>query len=246
MYMHKILFSLHPVLFRTGLVWLTFLPLFLPAFEFRILSWYGSLDGLFIMEGPERRPLQGSEQRLSPPYNADGESIIIYREARVEGDSVPVPVATLPLPGFRSAILVISQDARNPERVSGVWLNDSKRTFPVGSFVFHNLSEHTVALQAVDEVHVLPSRGNWSRRFGRDARSARVTALVRDGDVQRAILNSNLKVHGDYRVIFIFRNGRASMANSDQIDSPVEFIMLYDYKEPDIQINEGEQRITGS
>jgi hypothetical protein len=243
--MHKILFSLHPILFRIGLVWLSSLPLFLSAFEFRILSWYGSLDGLFIMEGPERRPLQGSEQSLSPTYSADGESIIIYREARVEGDSVPVPVVTLPLPAFRSAILVISQDVQNPDRVSGVWLNDSKRTFPVGSFVFHNLSQHKVALQAVDEVHVLPSRENWSRRFGRDARSERVTAIVRDGDVQRTILNSNLKVHRDYRVIFVFRNGRASMANSGQIDSPVEFIMLYDYKEPEPEINEGEQRITG-
>lgn len=227
-----------------GLVSLLLSPL--RALDFRVISWHGQLDGLFLVEGARRIPLQGAEQDLSPRQRITArKELVLYREARIEGRLVPVPVATLPVPADHTrALLVVAQDPANPNRVAGFWLDDSPNTFPAGSFVFHNLSKLPVALKAEDSVHRLGARESWSRGFPTDARFASVSAAATEGDAARIILDHRLKVHPDYRVIFIFRDGRASMANSKEIDAPVEYVMIYDHEIPAAG-DSGEQRITG-
>lgn len=218
----------------------------LRALEFRVLSWNGQLDGIFLIESGKRVPLQGVEQTLSASQTVkEGKELVLYREVLVEGRLVPVPVATLALPeNYSRAILVLAQNLENLNSVGGFWLNDSKSSFPSGSFVFHNLSKLPVALKAEDSVHMLDVRASWVRGFRPQSRFSSISAAIAEGDGFRVILNNRLKVHPEYRVIFVFRDGRASMANSTEIDAPVEYVMIYDHEIPPPE-DSGEQRITG-
>jgi len=207
----------------------------LRALEFRVLGWNGPIDGIFLLEGNERIPLQSDGQNLSVRHQTpDSGDLILYREMLREEERVPVPVATLPKPrDYTRAILVIAQSPANPNQVAGMWIDDSAKTFPVGTFVFHNLSEQTVALNVADKTHMLMSRGSWSTGFLANSRTSGASAAIRDGDSIRFILGQDLKTHPEYRILFFFRKGRPHLEGSDEIDIPVEFVMIYDHHPPE-------------
>lgn len=207
----------------------------LPALEFRVLSWHGGLDGIFLLQGANRIPLLGdginlSERKNTPP----GEQLTLYREVMVETRLVPVAVATLPIPkDYARAILVVSQNLEYPNLVSGFWLNDTLNDFPVGSFIFHNRADFAVALKVEETVHLLDQLASWHVGFLATTSRTRATVAIRDGEAVRLILNQSLKTHPRYRILLIFRNGRPNQEDSDEIDMPVEYLMIYDYEPPD-------------
>ncbi len=235
--------------FRFWMLWVAVLGLSATAgaFEFRALSWGGQIDGLFFEERGRRVEVRAGEADLSPRHPVSArEQLVLSRERSVDGRTVTVPVLTLPMPAdMTRAILLLARSEANPDAVSGVWLNDSPGAFPNGSFVFHNLSRMPVAVRAEGTAHMVPVRGSWSRSFGAQARFGAVSAAIQDGEDVRAILNHRLRVHPEYRVIFLFRDGRPSAANSAQVDAPVEFLMLYDHVRRSGE-GMGEQRITGA
>jgi hypothetical protein len=226
---------LPPLRFFGILGLLFFLAVPLSALEFRVLSWQGSLDGIFLLEGSKRVPILGEESRLSPKQTApSAEQLTLYREVMVEQRLVPVVVVALPMPReYSRAILVLSQNPANPSQVSGFWLNDTLSAFPVGSFVFHNLSQHSVALKVEGQVRMLESRESWQAGFSAASRRTHASAAIQDGEAIRHILNHALKTHPDYRILLVFRNGRPHMEGSDEIDMPVEYVMIYDHQPPE-------------
>lgn len=211
------------------------LPPSLRALEFRVLGWNGPIDGIFLLEDTERIPLRSDGQNFSARHQTAGPgNLILYRETLRDEERIPVPVATLPIPrDYPRAILVIAQSPADPNQVAGMWIDDSAKTFPVGTFVFHNLSEQTVALNVADKIHMLNSRESWSTRFPANSRRSGASAAIRDGDSIRFILGQDLKTHPEYRILFFFRKGRPHLEGSDEIDIPVEFVMIYDHHPPE-------------
>lgn len=202
----------------------------LPALEFRVLSWQGMIDGLFIRDGAKSLPLSGFEQSLSAPVQiSPSENLDIFRMVEIEGRQQPQRIASLPIPeGLTRAILVLMTENGS---VGGVWIDDRRANFPPGSFALHNLSSQSIAIKVDDTSHMLAPRSSWNRAFIRNARSSQILSAIPEGESVRFIVNSRLRVHPDYRILYFFRDGRPLFVNGP-IDEPIEFVMIYDYKKP--------------
>ena len=85
-------------------------------------------------------------------------------------------------------------------------------------------------------MNVIPPRGTQLYRFPADAAAVKVhfqAAVEKDGRAE-FIANCGLRVHPDYKILVLFRNGRAdpSSLSPDYIATPVEFLTFYDYVAP--------------
>lgn len=197
------------------------------SLEFRVISWQGSIEGVHYVSGGQPVRLIAHEQTLSARHRVSGmEALELFREVVVDGQPRQAQVASIPLPqGMRRAILVLAPGPGG--RLQGAWLNDNRAETGRGNFVFHNLATYPVALRVGDTTQVVRPQNRWVQPFARDARAAQVMAAVMDGDTPRHILNSSMRVHPEYRIIAIFRNGRP-LAPNMAADAPVEFVLIYD------------------
>lgn len=195
--------------------------------DFRVISWQGSLEGLYYVSSGRPVTIRANEQSLSARYRVTGvDTLDLFREVVVDGQARQVQVGAVAIPqGMRRAILVLAPGQGG--RLGGVWLNDNRAETGKGNFVFHNLASLPVALKVGEETQVMRPQARWVQPFGRNARSAQVMAAVMEGETPRHILNNELRVHPEYRVIFIFRNGRP-IAQGMSADAPVEFLLIYD------------------
>lgn len=208
------------------------------ALEFRVLSWSGSLEHLSFDQAKKPVALVAHERSLSPVYALPaGEKLRLYRDTQIEGKIVRTPVAELvPPENMVRAILLLAQDARGETPLAGTWIDDGDEAHPKGQIAFLNFATTPVSIKVDATVNVIPPRGTQLHRFPADASAVTVhfqAAVEKEGRAE-FIANCGLRVHPDYKILVLFRNGRAdpSSLSPDYIATPVEFLTFYDYIAP--------------
>ena len=206
------------------------------ALEFRVLSWSGSLEHLSFDQAKKPVSLVVHERSLSPVYTLpSGEKLRLYRDTQVEGKTVRLPVAELAPPeNIARAILLLAQDGRGESPLVGTWIDDGDEAHPKGQIAFLNFATLPVSIKVDATVNVIPQRGTQLHRFPVDAAVVKLQAAVEKDGRAEFIANCGLRVHPDYKILVLFRNGRAdpSSLSPDYIATPVEFLTFYDYIAP--------------
>ncbi|MFA6961604.1 MAG: hypothetical protein WC205_12690 [Opitutaceae bacterium] len=208
------------------------------AFEFRVLSWGGSIDHLSIDQAHKPVELAAYERSLSSVYTLPvGEKLSLYRDTLVDGKTVRTPVAEFTPPEtLKRAILLLARAGAGGTALVGTWIDDGEEAHPKGQIAFLNLSTLPVSIKVDTTVDVIPLRGTQLYRFPADAASVTMQAAVEKDGRAEFIASCGLRVHPDYKILVLFRNGRAdpSSLSPDYIATPVEFLTFYDYIPPPV------------
>lgn len=206
------------------------------ALEFRVLSWSGSLERLSFDQAGKPVALVAHERSLSAMYTLPaGEKLRLCRDTLVEGKVARLPVAELSPPeNMVRAILMLAAEGRGEAALTGTWIDDGDEAHPKGQIAFLNFASLPVSIKVDAAVNVIPLRGTQLHRFPADATVVRLQAAVEKDGRAEFIANCGLRVHPDYKILVLFRNGRPdpSSLSPDYVATPVEFLTFYDYVAP--------------
>jgi hypothetical protein len=203
------------------------------ALEFRVLSWSGSLENLSFDQGPLPVELTAYERSLSPVYTLpSGQKLRLYRKVQIEGKAVRELAAEFTPPeNFVRGILLLARSGPGGVSLAGTWIDDGEEAHPKGQIAFLNLSTTAVSIKVDTTVDVIPRHGTQLYRFPIDVASVNLQAAVEKDGRAEFIARCGLRVHPDYKIWVLFRDGRPdpSSLSPDYIAMPVDYLTFYDY-----------------
>lgn len=191
------------------------------ALEFRLLSWDGEITDLHYAAGAEAVPVAAYENRLSPanPFTGTG-PLVLFRETKLDGKTVRIPVATLtPPPDLTHAIVLLS--ATDPARTAytGVWMDDSVENRPLQTVTYRNFSSYTVAIRLGDEDHIVAPRSFLTRHATAATQRMVLKAAAQTESGWEIIASTSQSMRPGRRTLVLLRDGRPQPnGHKDRID----------------------------
>lgn len=208
------------------------------ALEFRMLSWSGSMQDLAYENQGRLAPITAEERSLSPVYTLRaGAPLRLHRvsAATAGADRREPELESLPPAEMTKAILLLMRDA-STGGLSAFWIDDDEKSHPKGSLAFINFSGSAITLRADGDIYSIPASETRLHPFATAGMAdVRVLAAIqRAGEDAKAVASCTLRVHPDYKILMLFREGRPDPGslNPNYIATPVEFLLFYDYVPP--------------